>query len=136
MNDKILRYMENVNVITDCIVAYSTPLYIVGEFNPINALTTNVISATMPKTELEILNNKYPNWLLQVFANANNENNILILKDFDKITEEEQSLFIDLICENQVSTKELPDNFKLIINAEKRCPLISKISDVIQYIEM
>lgn len=136
MNDKILRYMENAEVITDCIVTYSTPIYIVGEFNPINSLTTNIISATIPKKELEILNNKCPKWLSEVFAKADNENNILIIKDFDKISEEEQSLFIDLICENQVSTKNLPDNLKLIINAEKRCPLISRISDVIQYFEM
>ena len=55
---------------------------------------------------------------------------------FDKISLENQRLFIDIICNNMVSSEKLPDNLKIIINSNTSCELIPEIREVIQYFEV
>ena len=136
MKENFLEYIEKFEGIRECIVDYSGPIYIVGITSEIAQYDANIISATIPKNELIILNNKYPNWLIEVINKKNQNNNMLIIKDFDKISIENQKLFVDIICKNYISSKKLPNNLKILINAEKKCSLIPEIEEVVQYFEM
>ena len=136
MEDKIINYLETISCIKECLIDYSTPIYIKGNIEVLEPLATSIISAKIPKQELIILNNRNPEWLTKILNNYDKENNILIIKDFDKISKEEQNFFIDIICENLISSKELPQNLKIIINSLERCKLIQKISDIVQYFEI
>lgn len=136
MENKIVKYLETLSCIKECLVDYSTPIYIKGNIEDLEPLATSIVSAKISKKELIILNNKIPEWLNKLLNNTESENNILIIKDFDKIKLEEQNLFIDIICENQISSVSLPENLKIIINSSEKCKLITKISDIIQYFEI
>ena len=136
MEDKIKNYLATIGCIKECLIDYSTPLYITGNIDVLVSLATVIISAEISKKELIIINDKYPEWLKKILNNLSKENNILIIKDFDKISTEEQKLFIDIICNNQISSEKLPDNLKIIINAEQKWQLIQEIREVVQYFEL
>ena len=124
------------SIIEEALRDYSDPLYIIGNMDRDNGETITTISATMPREELVIIGNKYPDWYLKVVKNASKDNNILCIADFDKISTEEQKLFIDIICKQYISSEKLPENLKIIVNANEPCPLISEISEVVQYFEL
>ena len=100
------------------------------------SITSIVQSATIDKRDLLILNENYPDWVLNVINNKEKIHNILVIRDFDKISIEEQKLFVDIICNNCVSSEKLPSNLKIVINSEKKCKIIPEIRDVIQYFEV
>ena len=137
MKDLIISIEKTKEAIIECIEEYSTPIFIVGVLDSIDeSQTVTTLSATIPKEELIIKNNKYPKWLTKVINNSLKNENILFIKDFQEISEEEQRLFIDIICENNISSEELPDNLKVIINSEYECPIIPEIREVIQYFKI
>jgi len=134
MQDLLFIFKEKRAALEECIEDYTAPIFIVGvvgDFNDSNSVTT--LSATIPKEELIIRNNKYPDWLYKVFQNSLNGDSILYIKDFQDISQEEQKLFIDIICENSISSEELPENLKIIINSKYECPIIPEIREVVQY---
>lgn len=125
------------NAIQECLVDYSAPIYIVGiiqDYDDDKAITT--ISATMPREELIIMNNKFPKWYSNVVNNSLRSNNILYIKDFEQISTEEQKLFMDIICRNTFSSEKLPENLKIIINSKTECPIIPEIIEVVQYFKI
>lgn len=126
---------EQIRAIKECLVEYAGPIYICGKIFDLNADSLTIIHATMPKEELVILNNRYPEWIQRVKKNATSKN-VLLIKDFDKIPYDQQKLFMDIICRNSVSSEPLPENLKLIINSESRCRLIPEIEQEIQYFEV
>ncbi len=132
MNEK----RKALELIRECLVDYSTPLYIVGNIDELNLATNNVISVLAPKSSFAIINESYPDWVNRAYENANNMFNIVVFKDFDKLSLEEQNLFTDIICNNRISSEDLPEDLKIILNSEKQCKLIPKISDVVQQIEL
>ena len=134
MKDLIISFEEQQAALEESIEEYSSPIFIVGLMSDLDdnqSITT--LSATIPKEELIIQNNKYPEWLTKVVNNSLKNENILFIKDFEDISVEEQKLFIDIICENTISSEELPENLKVIINAEYECPIIPEIREVVQY---
>lgn len=134
MNELIISYEDKMDALKECLEEYSSPIFIVGILEGINESDyVTVLSATIPREELIIKNKKYPKWLYKVENNSLRKENILIIKDFEDISEEEQKLFIDLICENNISSEELPANLKIIINSRYKCPIIPEIEEVIQY---
>ena len=94
MNEK----RKALELIRECLVDYSTPLYIVGNIDELNLATNNVISVLAPKSSFAIINESYPDWVNRAYENANNMFNIVVFKDFDKLSLEEQNLFTDIIC--------------------------------------
>ncbi len=132
MNEK----RKALELIRECLVDYSTPLYIVGNIDELNLATNNVISVLAPKSSFAIINESYPDWVNRAYENANNMFNIVVFKDFDKLSLEDQNLFTDIICNNRISSEDLPEDLKIILNSEKQCKLIPKISDVVQQIEL
>ena len=62
--------------------------------------------------------------------------NILLIKNFDKISYDDQRMFIELVCKNSISSEKLPSNLKIIINSEEKCRLIPEIAEEIQYFEV
>ena len=137
MQDLIISYKEKQAAIEECIEDYSSPIFIVGILDSVDETqTVTVLSATIPKDELIIKNEKYPKWLTKVINNSLKNENILYIKDFEDISTEEQKLFIDIICENNISSEELPENLKVIINSEYECPIIPEIREVIQYFKI
>lgn len=129
--------IENkIDAIKECIIDYSSPIFIVGDIYGLSKLAVSVISATIDRSELIIIGNKYPEWLTNIKKNSNNNNNLLIIKDFEKISEEEQKLFIDIICNQRICGEKLPEDVKILINSAYKCNLISDIEDVIQYFEL
>ena len=134
MKDLIISFEEKRAALEECIEEYSSPIFIVGLMSDLDenqSITT--LSATIPREELIIKNNRYPEWLTKVVNNSLKNENILFIKDFEDISEEEQKLFIDIICENCISSEELPENLKVIINSEYECPIIPEIREVVQY---
>ena len=132
MNEK----RKALELIRECLVDYSTPLYIVGNIDELNLATNNVISVLAPKSSFAIINESYPDWVNRAYENVNNMFNIVVFKDFDKLSLEDQNLFTDIICNNRISSEDLPEDLKIILNSEKQCKLIPKISDVVQQIEL
>lgn len=128
---------DTIATIEECLLDYTDPIYIVGlmEENKEES-TVTTISATIPKDKLIIMNNKYPEWYINVNNNSLKSNNVLFIKDFEQISIEEQKLFIDIICNQRISSELLPENLKIIINSKEACPLISEISEVIQMFEI
>ncbi|MBR3210831.1 MAG: hypothetical protein IKF71_02705 [Bacilli bacterium] len=126
---------EKIAAIKECLIEYVGPIYICGEIFDLNADSLTIIHADMPKEELIILNNHYPEWIKRVINNENKKN-VLLIKDFDKISLEDQKLFVDIICKNRVSSELLPENLKIMINSNERCSLIPEIREVIQYFEV
>ena len=134
MKDLIISFEEKQAALEECIEEYSSPIFIVGLMSDLDenqSITT--LSATIPREELIIKNNRYPEWLTKVVNNSLKNENILFIKDFEDISVEEQKLFIDIICENCISSEELPENLKVIINSEYECPIIPEIREVVQY---
>ena len=120
------------NIIADALMDYVDPIYIVGDMDRNNGDSITTISATIPREELFIRNNVYPLWYSKVVNNSNKEHNILLITDFDKISTEEQKLFLDIICKQHFSSEKLPSNLKIIINSSVPCPLLPDIREVIQ----
>lgn len=134
MKDLIIDYEETKAAIEECMEDYVCPIFIVGEMEPIEGMDEiTTISATIPKEELIIKNNQYPKWLDKVMNNSFKNENILYIKDFQELSQDEQELFVEIICKNRVSSEELPDNLKIVINSKYECPIIQEISEVIQY---
>ena len=126
---------EIIEAIKESLVEYVSPIYICGELMDLNADSLTIIHADMPKEDLIIRNNRYPEWVQRIKKNENTKN-VLIIKDFDKISLEDQRLFLDLICRNTVSSEPLPENLKIMINSNNRCPVIPEIREVIQVFEV
>ena len=120
------------NIIADALMDYVDPIYKVGDMDRNNGDSITTISATIPREELFIRNNVYPLWYSKVVNNSNKEHNILLITDFDKISTEEQKLFLDIICKQHFSSEKLPSNLKIIINSSVPCPLLPDIREVIQ----
>ena len=95
-----------------------------------------IISATMPKEEFVILNNRVPKWVSDVNMHVDANNNILIIKDMDKISVEKQELLLDILDNNQISSEELPENLKIILNADVKCEVNNKIRDIVECYEL
>lgn len=126
---------EIITAIKECLIDYTNPIYICGEIFDLSADSLTIIYADMPKEELVIMNNRVPNWLQKIKRNENSKN-VLLIKDFDHISLEDQKLFLDLICNNMISSETLPSNLKIMINSETKCPLIPEICEIIQYFEV
>lgn len=122
-NDKNKLFLE----MYDC---YACPIFVVGDINVKNSVT---ISATIDKKELIIDNNKTPKWMYDIYKN---KSNTLIITDFDKITLEEQRLFIDIICDNRISSSDLPKLLKIIIVSKTDCALIPEIRECIEVCDL
>lgn len=136
MENKIVNYLEKLVCIKECLMDYSTPIYVVGDIELLKSLVNVLLPATISKKELVIINDKYPEWMVEVLKNASKENNVLMITDFDKISIEEQKLFVDIICNNQVSSEKLPDNLKIIITSNCECQILDDINEVIQFFEL
>ena len=128
--------IEKLELLKECLLDYVVPIYIVGNIDKLNFATDNIISATQGQLNLEIINNKYPLWLQKAIDNSGNLYNILIIKDFDKISLDEQSFFIDIICYKRISSQLLPDDLKIIVNSESECKLIPKLHDRFEFIKL
>ena len=125
-----------IETIQECLIDYSTPIFVVGELIYEGNDTTTAISATISKDQLIIQNNKYPEWYEKIINNSFKRENILYIYDFELISTEEQKLFIDIICNNSISCEKFPENLKIIINAKTECDIIPEIKEVIQYFEL
>ena len=125
-NDKIL----NLEAIKECIIDYSSPIFIIGDID-LNVKESTVIDANTPKENLIIMGRE-PAWVRKVFNNRNKEENILIIKNFDDLNLDRQALFMDIIRYNKVSSIDLPNNLKIIINAKKKTKIHPRIFEMIQ----
>ena len=131
------EFTNKLLVIKESLIDYVGPLFIFGNIDWLlegNDIT--IISATMPKEEFVILNNRVPKWVSDVKSCIDAKNNILIIKDMDKISIERQELLLDILDNNQISSETLPDNLKIILNADSRCEVNYKIRDIVECYEL
>ena len=132
-----LKRTKTMLVIRESFVDYAGPIFVTGSIDWLLKGTNPVIiSATMPKEEFIILNNHIPNWMHEVNLNTNSINNILVISDLDKVSIEKQELLLDILENNQVSTYNLPENLKIILNAQQKCNISPKVRDIVEYYEI
>lgn len=132
-----LEKTKNLLVIKECLIDYVGPLFIFGDIESLlGEENLTIISATMPREEFVILNNRVPKWFDEVKTKASDINNILIIKDMDKISLERQEILLDILENNQISTEELPENLKIILNADKKCDINGKVRDIVECYEI
>lgn len=125
------------NAIKESLIDYVGPILIFGDISwLLENKDIDVVSAISPKEKFMILDNNIPNWINDVEKRKDNISNILIINDLDKITNEEQELLLDILEINQVSNRKLPDNLKIVLNANKKCELISNIRDIVECYEI
>lgn len=132
-----LETTKKMLLVGESLFDYAGPLFVLGNIDMLmSGYNPTIISATMPREEFVILNNCIPNWVNEVNAKANDSNNILIIKDMDKISVQRQEILLDILEDNQVSTENLPENLKIILNADKKCDISFKIRDLVEYYEI
>lgn len=56
-----------------------------------------------------------PIWFNKIMDKKNDKINLLVIKDFDKISKEEQMKFYELLKYRKISVFELPDNCVIVI---------------------
>ena len=128
---------NNLLVIKECLIDYVGPLFVFGNIDwLLDGNDITIISATMPKEDFVILNNRVPKWVSDVNLRVDAKNNILIIKDMDKISVERQELLLDILDNNQISSEELPENLKIILNADVKCEVNNKIRDIVECYEL
>ena len=54
----------------------------------------------------------------------------------DKISIERQEILLDILEDNQISTEDLPENLKIILNSDKKCDVNLKIRDIVECYEV
>lgn len=132
-----LEYAKKLLVIKESLVDYAGPIFIFGNVDwLLNSQNSTIISATMPREEFAILNENVPKWVNEVNSKANDANNILVIRDMDKISLERQEVLLDILEDNQISTEDLPENLKIILNAEKKCDVNIKVRDIVECYEL
>lgn len=132
-----IAFTDKLLVIKECLIDYVGPLFIFGDIDwLLDGENITTISLTMPKEEFVILNNRIPRWVLDVMKHAYVENNILVIKDMHKVSVEEQEILLDILDNNQISTEELPENLKIILNADVKCKVNNKIRDIVECYEL
>lgn len=130
-------FPEKLSIIKECLIDYVGPFLIVGDIDwLLEGENITTISATLPKEEFIIINNQIPNWMIKLEDKNNDENNILVITDMDKIEIEKQEILLDILENNQISTKALPSNLKVILNAKQKCKINNKVRDIIEYYEI
>ena len=128
-------YKEKLAAVKECLSDYSEPIFVSGIDFDMTAKALTIIDATMPIEELLIIGNKYPN-LIKNIKTRFDKANVLLIKNFDKISLDKQKLFADIICNNSICSEKLPDNLRIIINSIGKCNLIPEIKEVVQYFEI
>lgn len=123
-------------LLSECLRDYSMPILVVGSIKVANDQYVTSFSATIPREELIIRNDKRPNWYSNVIDNSLKTANILYITDFDKISIEEQKLFIDIICRNTISGEKMPENLEIVINGNDKFPVLPEIMENVQFIEI
>ena len=132
-----VEFADKLSVIKECLIDYVGPLFIFGDIDwLLDGNDITIISVTMPKEEFVILNNRVPKWVSDVNLRMDAKNNILIIKDMDKISVEKQELLLDILDNNQISSEELPENLKIILNADVKCEVNNKIRDIVECYEL
>ena len=132
-----VEFADKLSVIKECLIDYVGPLFIFGNIDwLLDGNDITIISVTMPKEEFVILNNRVPKWVSDVNMRVDAKNNILIIKDMDKISVEKQELLLDILDNNQISSEELPENLKIILNADVKCEVNNKIRDIVECYEL
>lgn len=134
---KELETVKRLLVIKESLIDYTGPIFVFGNIDMLlNAKNQTVISATMPREEFVILNERIPNWVIEVNSKVDYNNNILIIKDMDKISLERQEILLDILEDNQISTENLPENLKIILHSDKACDINFKIRDIVECYEI
>ncbi|MBQ9012314.1 MAG: hypothetical protein IJ094_01865 [Bacilli bacterium] len=129
--------IKNKLVVFECLVDYAGPILLIGDINwLLNQYDATVISATIPKEELIIANNYMPKWVNEVRNKETLKTNILIITDFHKISIDKQELFLDILKNNQISSESLPDDLKIIVQADEKCIINQKVRDIVEYYEI
>ena len=134
---KELNKMKQTFVIQESLTDYVGPIFICGEIDwLLENINPVVISMTMPRENFIIQNDITPNWINQIRDKYNNENNILLICDMDKISMDRQEILLDMLEDNQISSEELPENLKIIIQSDTKCNISTKIRDIVEYYEI
>jgi hypothetical protein len=130
-----ISYGDKLEAIKECLIDYSGPIFLSGSVFDMHTKSLTVLEADVPKEELLIINNKFPEWLVRL-KNNSDKGNVLLIKNFDKISLEDQRRFVEIICNNCICSEALPENLRIIINSTNKCELIPEIEEVIQYFEI
>ena len=120
--------MEVVMAIGESLVSYSSPILIIGNSNGMESLATARIDATGPKEDLIIIGTKRPSWL---YAINKSEKKLLYIDNFDKISLDDQRLFIDIIAKGIISGEIIRD-IKILIHADNKFPIIPELGEELQ----
>ena len=128
-----LEQLKKQIVIEESLTDYAGPILIFGNINWLienkNVIT---VSLTMSRDNFAIINNKYPNWSIEVQNKANEDENILIINDIDKVDINRQEILLDILEDNEISTEKLPDNLKIILHSNNKCDISLKIRDIVE----
>ena len=99
-----------------------TPLWLEG-FAPEDFSSATKVLATAPKTEFAVFMGSngavYPNWYKAVMAKKQDKINLLVFDRVDKLTEEEQERFLEIVKYRTVSNVKLPKNCVVILTTSK-----------------
>lgn len=86
-----------------------------------------VLDAACSNKELmggyEDLEYKLPNWYIRLTESAKEHTPVLVIKDINKIPEEEQRKFIELFKYKKVYTNKFPENTMIFVTYQKDKPI-------------
>ena len=102
LKSKLVEIVEqqgysNIEIDSECLIDYSGPIFLSGSVFDMHTKSLTVLEADVPKEELLIINNKFPEWLVRL-KNNSDKGNVLLIKNFDKISLEDQRRFVEIIC--------------------------------------
>lgn len=124
-------------ILEEAIECYSGPILYIGKIDKqLKKYDPTTLSLVMEKSLFAIINKNVPIWikLLKLKENLRKENNILLIKDLDKVSEEDQGKILDIIKTNKISSFSLPQKLIVILNAEKEFEMSEELQRLVEII--
>ena len=124
-------------ILEEAIECYSGPILYIGKIDKqLKKYDPTTLSLVMEKSLFAIINKNVPIWikLLKLKENLRKEKNILLIKDLDKVSEEDQGKILDIIKTNKISSFSLPQKLIVILNAEKEFEMSEELQRLVEII--
>lgn len=95
------------------------PIIIEGGITKEDFLNACIISASIPSSELGVINDigglKLPRWVEVVDKKKNDKTNLLVIDHLDSIPTAEQTKFNQILHTKQLNGFKLPENLQIVI---------------------
>ncbi|MDR0850561.1 MAG: tail fiber assembly protein [Christensenellaceae bacterium] len=132
--------MDKFKTVKEYIKDNLTPLWLEG-FDSKQFKNSVVVEANAPKTEFAVFMGRngavFPSWYNAVLEKKNEQVNLLVFEDIDRLSEEEQERFLEIVKYRTISNAKLPDNCCIILTSSSTGRKINpKLSRFLTYIKI